>query len=553
MTINCVDYVILLLILLASHSDGSVNAWGYKMIVTPIGGESDGAVGQTLCQNADLAALEYFYLWELSRDNIGLQVAPQKSVDISTFEMKPASKFCSSFINTGMELAGGAEESKDSDADSASPCRKSTGESSATASGIFRVRTPAPAGWPKGYAVSEVFDDAVTVHSEPNGDSEVVLSVASKDYYFLATESDGEWLKVKVYDLLLQEARKQADATDGTDCAEPSLTTESEGPQLEGWVRLRRDDDIFLVRDDIVPNSIPELVVIPSSLTIRGTAESSSSHSSSTDGSDAQAAKHPMYSIDDGSATLESPTDRGVDAMDIMRAAKDHVYSRLLSAAQEGCVGYAHAVIAQWLARWPREIPFSVDHFGGLSSFLTYLFITHMSEEKLYVDAIANLKQLLVGSLKAEDINSRVLCRNLVSYAKSQLSSSNQITKIAPVSRGMVKVIETRHPYQDNMDRRYAVTLPGAKYLLLVFDERCATETNCDYLVVSDQNGNEVGGRLTGTVNSSEKNWPGVGNKPALRIEGESCTMAFHSDGGVVSSISDVQRSLVFYLCTDMF
>jgi hypothetical protein len=93
----------------------------------------------------------------------------------------------------------------------------------------------------------------------------------------------------------------------------------------------------------------------------------------------------------------------------------------------------------------------------------------------------------------------------------------------------------------------------GAKYLLLVFDERCATETNCDYLVVSDQNGNEVGGRLTGTVNSSEKNWPGVGNKPALRIEGESCTMAFHSDGGVVSSsISDLQRSLVFYLYADM-
>eukprot|EP00708_Paratrimastix_pyriformis_P001955 GAFH01000692.1.p2 GENE.GAFH01000692.1~~GAFH01000692.1.p2 ORF type:complete len:2290 (-),score=622.35 GAFH01000692.1:1260-8129(-) len=46
-------------------------------------------------------------------------------------------------------------------------------------------------------------------------------------------------------------------------------------------------------------------------------------------------------------------------------------------------------------------------------------------------------------------------------------------------------IIETPHPYQNNMDLHLEIPIPGAKGLLLRFDGRCSTETNCDRMNVT--------------------------------------------------------------------
>jgi hypothetical protein len=514
-----------------------VNAWGYKMTVTPLGGaaSSSGFLedAPALCLSPDNSALEYFYLTELGRDGFS-RVTPVDDLNLEAFASKKACKYCANYIDLDSDnLRGGAEESKESEPVSLEDVTVQTPKS-----GVFKVRTGTPGrtSWPQGYSVSEVYDEPVHVYSQPSPDSDVVLSVAARDYYFLASEADGDWLRINVFRSDLTEAFKVEEGSENQeseDVASPPSVT-SERNLIGGWVRLKHEDNICLVRNDIVPGSVPELIVIPSHLTI-SIAEAESTAAAAAENVNL-AVKHPMYGIDESNSTLENPNAKGLDTMDLVRSSRARVASKMLNASEECCIGYSHSVLAQWLSHWPAEFPFSVDSFGGLSSLLSYILITYTSEEKLYADALNHLKQLIIKSVKSvENVSAHVLCENLVSYAKRQLSSSNQMsTVVAPVSRGMHRVIETRHPYENNMDQSYSVKLPGAKYLLLVFDERSATETNSDYLLVTDSKGNEVGGRMTGTAGSTDKNWPGVGGKAPLRIDGDECYMTFHSDGGVV-------------------
>ena len=45
-----------------------------------------------------------------------------------------------------------------------------------------------------------------------------------------------------------------------------------------------------------------------------------------------------------------------------------------------------------------------------------------------------------------------------------------------------VRVVESPHPYLANSDEECVVSMPGATFLTLTFDERCNTEQDHDFL-----------------------------------------------------------------------
>jgi len=81
----------------------------------------------------------------------------------------------------------------------------------------------------------------------------------------------------------------------------------------------------------------------------------------------------------------------------------------------------------------------------------------------------------------------------------------------------------------------WEVRIPGVKKIRITFDEKSATETDNDYLYILDSDRvkklykHKIHGRDGG-----EKHWPGVGNCPAVLLQGDSCILHMISDSGVV-------------------
>lgn len=103
---------------------------------------------------------------------------------------------------------------------------------------------------------------------------------------------------------------------------------------------------------------------------------------------------------------------------------------------------------------------------------------------------------------------------------------------MVPKGRGAMRVMESTHPYLDNMDQYWQLSIPGAKKIKVVFDRQSKTESGCDYLCFYKEGSNRIetiGPAQIGGRGGSE-NWPGCGDQPPLYIDGDSCEVYFHSD-----------------------
>jgi hypothetical protein len=95
------------------------------------------------------------------------------------------------------------------------------------------------------------------------------------------------------------------------------------------------------------------------------------------------------------------------------------------------------------------------------------------------------------------------------------------------------KIIESPHPYSDNMDTYETVEFPGASKLSVSFDPLSRTEDNCDYIIFYKDDSHSTywgeskyhGGR-NGTANFPTAARP-------LIIDSSKFVFYFHSDGGV--------------------
>lgn len=105
-------------------------------------------------------------------------------------------------------------------------------------------------------------------------------------------------------------------------------------------------------------------------------------------------------------------------------------------------------------------------------------------------------------------------------------------SSLLPKGRGSVRILESAHPYLDNLDQYWQVSIPGAKKIRIIFDPRSKSESGCDYVCFYklQSNRSELYGEAQYGGRSGSENWPGFGDREPLIIEADSFEMYFHSD-----------------------
>jgi len=122
------------------------------------------------------------------------------------------------------------------------------------------------------------------------------------------------------------------------------------------------------------------------------------------------------------------------------------------------------------------------------------------------------------------------LLPNLLGSALAPLPSAKISVARKPLT------FESDHPYNHNLDQYTPVKIPGAKKLIITFDEQTATENGCDYVrLYKDDSRTEYWGenQYTGGKDGGNSNWPGMKGRPPLIINADSFVIYFHTDGSV--------------------
>ena len=114
------------------------------------------------------------------------------------------------------------------------------------------------------------------------------------------------------------------------------------------------------------------------------------------------------------------------------------------------------------------------------------------------------------------------------SVVAALVSAYPEASRLRPM--GQV-VLESAHPYEDDVDTYECVEMSGADGLVVTFDPRSRTEKVCDYVrFFKDQSRTGFFGEESYS-GREDNNFPGVAGRPPLVIEGFKVIVYFHSDG----------------------
>ena len=198
---------------------------------------------------------------------------------------------------------------------------------------------------------------------------------------------------------------------------------------------------------------------------------------------------------------------------------------------------YSRECVNSILCNWPKEAMLGPDVFGSTSAYFTYLVALYTEENKKgNIDRSLGL-QTMCGAITEMIQGKKKACTEftsaLVGFSVQQISDSLKYLTTLKKTRAKVKVLESRHPYSDDLDEVTELSIPGAKYLKIVFDKRSATERGADFVeIYKDRNGN------SGNWNSSpytgrrrRKFWAGVDGVPACIVKSDTCWIHFRTDG----------------------
>jgi hypothetical protein len=314
--------------------------------------------------------------------------------------------------------------------------------------------------------------------------------------------------------------------------------------ELKGWA-LRRDGDLIYLTeaaDDVSKQSSTndsELVTIDDDV----------------DGSNPIRRRHPMYDCEDTSiSTLKGMKDSQLSPLDIIKSKDESIERSLAAVYQSGAIRLAEDCVTNIISKWPTGLPFTIENFGTSERMIKFLRATFDRERALgHIDdsgmdssfsCLRSIKNRILEVIRADSQDS-FFCETLVKYSLRQLIDCVKSEVKLPPTRAIVKNLQCKHPYDDNMDVSWDISIPGAKWLKLVFDKRSSTEKDCDYVVIyRDQSKQDTyGSRYTGRENGSDKVWAGVGSVPPCIVPADNCVVHFHSDG----SNTDWGFSLNYY------
>ncbi|CAG9317539.1 unnamed protein product [Blepharisma stoltei] len=136
------------------------------------------------------------------------------------------------------------------------------------------------------------------------------------------------------------------------------------------------------------------------------------------------------------------------------------------------------------------------------------------------LNMLSNSFDVLLGNSSLVKFREEVVKESLEKLLKYCIQPSDAIG-------GMLAslIIESNHPYEDNMNVDDVISIRGARALRIEFDSQCYTENNCDQLRFYE--GPNRSGELACYTGQGESVW-----KP-LDVPGDTVYTYFHSDGSV--------------------
>ena len=201
-------------------------------------------------------------------------------------------------------------------------------------------------------------------------------------------------------------------------------------------------------------------------------------------------------------------------------------------------IGYAKICLSQIFSKLPNSIHLlcAPEFDNTLCDILSLIHLELDEEENTpsYHSSIVSHLRNKFHSVASQESSKRSLM-SMLDFSFNYMKSCPITELVTPDIKALVKVVESAHPYTDNMDQIWEVRIPGVKKLRITFDEKSATETDNDYLYIFDIDRvkklykHKIHGR-----NSGESHWPGVGICPPVLIQGDSCVLHMITDAGVV-------------------
>jgi hypothetical protein len=561
------------------HSDGSVVDWGWRCWITPDFEDGDGLETMGLAE----VGARVFTLHQCLCDGPKQQATP---VELASFRSLPRSTLAVATARPTGAAAADYEEEEDED-----------DEALASMYGALSLHDDAPATEQQRQQQQREDEDAsalalakaqsrarvvgrrfvmnrrdtscVAVQTSPDESGRTLGLLCAQDPPVLALEECGEWMRIDW---------RRGDG--GGDGQSSSLSSDP-----AAWVRRRRDDLIFLVPcdEDGSGGAQDALLALPNEELEDGDAGVQPRRGNSlyecadtaVVGSAATAAVTGGSSSSSSSSASSSGGGGGGGLSESLHPA-DCLYGqqgRLLSALTElqlhAARGFAKRSVAALLLQWPDAEPFDLAMaFGGPRPLLRFLGAAFADEKQQAAataaatagggpaaDAGTGLpggsgSSVLTGTdaspllqvlgRKIRQVLGRggegaALARTLLSFALRRLREAAGMYASVTPTKGMLKVIETPHPYPDNADLSWTVSFPGASRLKLVWDPRSSTEFNCDYVVLYRSTDHSADNRVSpihysGRANDLEASWPGVGGRPPVYIDADHADVVFRSD-----------------------
>lgn len=312
--------------------------------------------------------------------------------------------------------------------------------------------------------------------------------------------------------------------------------------KLTGWAQRKNRDLVYLLPD--VTGDDEQTPVTPTA-----TASATSSNLVTIEDDAATgpnvsfkgSSKHPMFEVLNDVVAKTGAKKTVLPApSDVLKGRSGYIESAAMMASTVSSIGYAKSSVATCLANWPTDCSFSVDYFGGETLFLSYVRAAFAAKDSGAESGVADLSDLnavksrILDLIRAENqAGDDRTCSMLVSFSLRQLNDSLSMNTALRPTKAVVKHLESIHPYVDNMDQMYELTVPGAKWLKIVFDKQSSTEKDCDYVEVYKDRSKSAKWsttKFTGRASSGDKCWPGVNSTPPLIVKNDNCWLSFHTD-----------------------
>ncbi|RLN02302.1 hypothetical protein BBJ28_00003986 [Nothophytophthora sp. Chile5] len=333
-----------------------------------------------------------------------------------------------------------------------------------------------------------VSSDGVKVYREKNRESDVVGELGA-GMTFTVREHQGSWLQVSSEDIaeLGEEKVGWVCQRSGGTIHAASIATCANGEDL---LTLGIDDKSFETKDSVL--------------------EMDESNEEET-----------------SLATLCSPF-----AFDEFKGQIDRIQGLAYDSHRALATKAARDAILTFLSYDPKRAPVALSALGDVEE--TLLLLSHFFLEENSGAAYDSQSDVLLSLGKR--LKHMVACSGDDLAASLVLKRCLEMLqcgpKLLPKGRGAVRMLESMHPYHDNMDQYWDVSIPGAKRIKVVFDRRCKSEAGCDWLRFYKSGSNrtetlgpdQIGGR------GDSENWPGSRDRPPLFIDDDSFEVYFHSD-----------------------